>query len=145
MAATLHDVVVNLHNNKAIDLDTPLRVLAESAAGLAANSPIDARNGDMFFGSWLVFMTAGSDAPRLSEVASVASDVQTYTGTQTPPAGPPSFVAADQSLQLDKIGLIDLDQPLRSLLQPDGLAGTIRVEGGVSCFIHHRFCLLHVA
>ena len=146
MGQTLHDVVANLHKQGVINLDTPLRALVTAAPQLAPATAGPERNGDMFFGSWYVYFVAGSDAPRLAEIAGVASEVRSATKTQEPAARDiGSFITADQATILGQSGLIDLDRPLGALLQPEGIAGLIRIEGGVSAFITHRYCIVHVA
>jgi hypothetical protein len=87
MGPTLHDFAENLHKQGVINLDTPLRALASSAPELASNKGPEARNGDMFFGSWFVYVVAGNEAPQLAEIASVADDVRAITKTKRPPGG----------------------------------------------------------
>jgi len=152
VASTLHEYAVHLHEQGALNLDTPLRALVGQQtldAALPNDPAIPRLPTDIFVGPRYVFITALPlpPPPDLNQAASVADDVRASTGQQRPSPGT-TRPALDQTFgALDGIGFINLDATLRSLIQPDGIGCTeldLR-DAGPALYIHENFIFLHVS
>jgi hypothetical protein len=149
---TLHDYLKDLHFQGAINLDTPLRALvsAETLQIAPAAAASTYPPTDIFIGRRYIYVTLTAGNPQLAAVAGVAEHVRAATGQQgevRPSQEPPESTRGltEQFDLLHTSGLINLDVPLRSLVQPDGGGAVIlREDIPPSIFIHQAFVFIHV-
>lgn len=150
MPRTLSDVLLDLHEHGAINIDTPLsRLLGEDTlAALAGPSQAAGiAHVDIVIGHRYCFVTYSDQVASLSEVADAAADVREATG-QPSPSGPSVLPTAPAATfgALAQTGLIKLDAPLRSLMGPGGSGGIIVADiTGVQTFITPHYVFVHVS
>jgi hypothetical protein len=142
VATTLNQLLLNLHEQKTINLDTPLRSLID-------HNPIAQRlPTDIIIGPRYIYVTLLPDVARLNDVAGVADDVRGVAGQQKsppPPRGGQGPVTDPSFGELSASGLLNLDAPLRALIQPDG-AGAMEIDlrdAGPAIFIHQNYVFIH--
>jgi hypothetical protein len=150
MPRTLSDVLLDLHEHGAINVDTPLSRLVgeDTLAALAGPSAAASTTGlDIVVGHHYVFVTYSDQAASLTDVTGAADEVRAATG-QPSPSGPSVLPAAQAGTfsVLSDSGLIKLDAPLRSLMGPGGSGGIIVADiTGVQTFLTSHFVFVHVS
>ena len=145
--ATLHDLLQELHEQGAINLDTPLGKLVapDTLDGVAPQTGAARLPSDIFVGPRYVYVTLTPGNVEVAGVADVAAEVRDATGQNAerastsdriPPAG--SFATLNES------GLVNLAAPLRSLVSPGSGGAVLLRDEGPAVFIHQNYVIVHI-